>query len=511
MSTQSISLSALLLGAQLISASSILFSGGTVIAFDPDTSGLDVIRNGSVLVTDDRIAAVFPGSGSSSVDIPSDTEEVDITDKIITTGFVDTHRHLWQTAMKTLPSNTTLLEYVNNWGEFATAGFFEPDDVYLGQLMGIYESINAGTTTILDHAHHTHSDETAEAGLEASIHSGARVFWNYAIRDVANYTIAQQLANFRDIATRKSWAGTPTSLGIAFDGFGPDPNVTVANAVIVLAKEFNVSSLTTHAVGGVYRAFGNTPEHLDALGHLDLGSTHNIPIVFSHGSDMTPLGASLLRRHGHFASVTPESEMHYGHTHPRSHLFLDHAALGVDTHCTFSADMLTQARLWLQATRRLQYEHVVARWRVPANSPMSANQAFLLATRNGGLALRRPDVGVLAVGAKADLVVWDGSSPSMLGWNDPVAAVVLHASVADVEAVLVDGKWKKRGFRIVDDEYGDIKKRFLASKERVQRRLLARPYVPAGEEFGGIPVGYTFEIDVVAGEGTGYGEKELVI
>ena len=92
--------------------------------------------------------------------------------------------------------------------------------------------------------------------------------------------------------------------------------------------------------------------------------------------------------------------------------------------------------------------------KVPVNSPQSVVQAFLLATRHGGFALRRDDLGVISVGAKADIVVWNGNnSPALLGWNDPVAAVLLHASVGDIEHVIVDGKWKKKDFRLVVDDY----------------------------------------------------------
>jgi len=45
---------------------------------------------------------------------------------------------------------------------------------------------------------------------------------------------------------------------------------------------------------------------------------------------------------------------------------------------------------------------------------MSVEQAFLLATRHSGLSLRRDDLSVVAEGAKADLVFWDGTSPAML-------------------------------------------------------------------------------------------------
>ncbi|KAK4195598.1 putative hydrolase protein [Triangularia verruculosa] len=444
------------------SASTILFSGGTVIAFNRESNLLEVIRNGSVLVEDDRITSIYEGSvPPSSVSIPTDVEEVDITNKILTPGFIDTHRHGWQTAYKTLGSNTSLVDYFNRFGEFATAAEYPygKDEVYYSQLAGLYEALNAGVTTTLDHAHHTFSDETSEAGLEASIDSGARVFWAYAFHVLANYSLEEQFANYRDIASRASYDGSPTTLGVAYDSFGPNPNITVINTLLDLIRESNASVLTTHSVQGPF-GITNSPEDFQALSLFDkLPPT--TPVVFSHASFLSPVGAQLLRTHKHTISITPESEMHYGHTHPTSHLIQDFASLGVDTHFTFSTDILTQTRLWLQSVRRLLYSQVLDRWQVPVNNPMSANQAFLLATRNGGLSLRREDLGVIAPGAKADLVIWDGASPGMLGWRDPVAAVILHANVGDVEGVLVDGKWKKKDRRIVDEKYDEVRERFL--------------------------------------------------
>ena len=104
--------------------------------------------------------------------------------------------------------------------------------------------------------------------------------------------------------------------------------------------------------------------------------------------------------------------------------------------------------------------------RVAVNSPQSVAQAFLLATRHRGLALRRDDLGVISVGAKADIVVWNGNSPALLGWNDLVAAVLLHAIVGDIEYVIVNGKWKK-DFKLAVEDYPDIVERFLASVKRI--------------------------------------------
>jgi len=108
-------LSTLVAAPGLAAASSILFTGGTIIAFDNATESLQVIRGGSVLVTDDRITTV----SEAAISVSNDTEVVDITGKILAPGQINTHLHGWQTAFKTLGSNTSLVEYFNRYGEYA--------------------------------------------------------------------------------------------------------------------------------------------------------------------------------------------------------------------------------------------------------------------------------------------------------------------------------------------------------------------------------------------------------
>ncbi len=228
---------ALLLGSGA-SESSTLLSGGTIIAFDEASESLRVIRNGSLLVTGGAVAGLFSGAPPPGR-IPGGTETVDVTGKIISPGFVDTHKHGWQTAFKTVGSNTTLAEYVLRYSEYATPALVRPtaDDIYLGQLFGIYEALNSGTTTVLDHAHHTWSDATAEAGLRASIDSAARIFWAYAFHNVTDFvTVEEQLSHFRKLATEAPFKNTPTSLAIAYDAIGQiPPNRKELDAVMSLA------------------------------------------------------------------------------------------------------------------------------------------------------------------------------------------------------------------------------------------------------------------------------------
>ena len=60
--------------------------------------------------------------------------------------------------------------------------------------------------------------------------------------------------------------------------------------------------------------------------------------------------------------------------------------------------------------------------------------------------------GLMAAGAKADLVEVDTSLPALLGGNGLIAPMLLHAGVGDNEHVLVDGQSRKRDTRLKHPE-----------------------------------------------------------
>ncbi|KAM7190396.1 metal-dependent hydrolase [Rhypophila sp. PSN 637] len=173
---------------------------------------------------------------------------------------------------------------------------------------------------------------------------------------------------------------------------------------------------------------------------------------------------------------------------------------------TFSTDILTQASIFLQSTRLKLYSAVLDRFQVPSYSPMSVNQAFLLATHNGGLALNRTDLGVIDIGAKTNILIWNGRSPALLGWADPVAAVILHTSVGDIEGVLVDGGWVKKAGKLVIPGYEKVQDRFLVAAKKIQDKLRALPTpLQNGNFLTGYPYGDVLRVDALRGEGDGYG------
>lgn len=428
------------------------------------------------MVKDDRIAGIYDADTPVPSDLLDNAEIVDAKGKIISPGFIDTHRHGWQTAFRSIAGNTTLPEYFFRYGQYAALGAFTADDVYAGQLAGLYECLNAGVTTTLDHAHHCWDAATSKAGLDASIDSGLRVYWCYTFHDLTNgFDHAQQLQVAEQLRTDARLEKSPAAFGVAYDGWNMSPAETVQSVVEFITTK-NVPVLTTHSLGGPW-VIDNGPTVLEKNKVLNTP----VPVVISHASFMSEKDVELLRSSNQYVSITPESEMHYGHDNEHSHEIMDQCCLGVDTHFTFSTDIVTQARIWLQATRRALYREKLATNAIGSPNPFDVEQAFYLATVAGGLALRRSDLGVIKVGAKADLVVFDGDSPNMLGFVDPVAAILLHSNVGDVRHVLVDGQWRKKDGALqpaanTGAGWADsIKPKFLESARGIQAQWAARP------------------------------------
>ena len=89
-------------------------------------------------------------------------------------------------------------------------------------------------------------------------------------------------------------------------------------------------------------------------------------------------------------------------------------------------------------------------------------------------------------------MVFDGHSPGMAGYEDPVAAVVLHANVGDIQHVIVDGEFKKRDSKLVGVDWDRIRDTYVASARRLREIFSAMVFPPLeGNYDKGIPFGTT--------------------
>ena len=136
----------------------LVFRNATVLTMD---DGHRILAGADVLVTGERIAAVGP-----NLQVPDGTAEIDATGGIVMPGMVDTHRHMWQTAMRGYGADWTLTQYFVYY-YLAWGKIFRPQDVYAGNLLSAIEAIDAGVTTSVDWSHGLQTIEHGEAAADA--------------------------------------------------------------------------------------------------------------------------------------------------------------------------------------------------------------------------------------------------------------------------------------------------------------------------------------------------------
>ena len=181
----------------------LLLKGGTVIDTFPEVV---VRRETDVLIEDGRIAAVGPG-------LEADAEVIDAASRIVLPGFVDTHRHLWQTALRGVAVDAGLGTYF----ERVLGGFgsrFRPEDVAAGNLAGALECLDAGITTVQDYSHVQRSPEHADAALDALERSGIRAVFGYGPSPLSGGAV--DAGEMRRVMARRS-----ERLGLAVAAIGP--------------------------------------------------------------------------------------------------------------------------------------------------------------------------------------------------------------------------------------------------------------------------------------------------
>src|SRR5262249_46097827 len=157
-----------------------LIRGGSVLSMDPSVGDF---AQADVLVQGKRIVAVGPNLHAG------DARVIDARGRIVMPGFVDTHHHQFETALRgflsngilindgsnTLSSNPTYFEYIL----LTFAPVYRPDDVYISELFGGLAQLDAGVTTVHDVSQIHHSPQHSDAAIQALFDTGRRAAFGY--------------------------------------------------------------------------------------------------------------------------------------------------------------------------------------------------------------------------------------------------------------------------------------------------------------------------------------------
>jgi 5-methylthioadenosine/S-adenosylhomocysteine deaminase len=144
--------------ADLTAGRPVVFRNATVLTMD-DSHHL--WHGADVLIEGEMIAAIGPG-----LQVPEGTAEIEASGGIVMPGMIDTHRHMWQTAMRGYGADWTLTQYFV-WNYLQWGKSFRPQDIYAGNLLSAIEAIDAGVTTTVDWSHGLQTVEHADAAVDA--------------------------------------------------------------------------------------------------------------------------------------------------------------------------------------------------------------------------------------------------------------------------------------------------------------------------------------------------------
>jgi 5-methylthioadenosine/S-adenosylhomocysteine deaminase len=439
--------------------------GGTVLSMDRDIGDLP---RGDVLIEDGVIVAVEPIIGA-------DAEIIDAEGCIVIPGFVDTHRHTWQAAIRGCAVDSTLDDYfVEVLDTYAPV--YEPDDVYVSNRAGALECLNAGITTVVDWSHINNTPEHADAAIRGLQEAGIRAQYAYggAHTSLSDYLVESRIAMPADDARRVRdtyFSSDDGLLTMALAARGPG---FCSDEVVIaewrLARELGIS-ITMHIAMGRLAGRWAMVKQLDALGLLGPDITYIHCCYFSEEEWRRVADT------GGTVSVAPQVEVQMGHGHPPIMKAMEYGlrpALSTDVMTTAPGDMFTQIRSAFGAERQRVLSEA---WQANTDPPadlLTARDMLEIATINGayvaGLETR---TGSLVPGKRADVVLLDARAINMVPVVDPVAAVTLCADVSNVDTVLVDGVVRKRNGKLLADTE-TVRRQIEGAHDRLTKRAEAR-------------------------------------
>ncbi len=431
-----------------------------------------VIEHGWVYAVDDRIVEVGAGDvprGRLRADVVVDGAEM-----AVMPGMVNGHTHLFQTFFRGLGDDKSLLDWLRDY-IWPTASVMTAEEVGVAATVGLIENLRSGATSVIDHQY-IHADAaTDDAVCTAADRLGVRFL---LARGWADRNYEPRLAETADqIATRTAavagrWHG--------YDG----GRIRVETAPLI---PWGCSDETMRAVvaaaandggggggGGLHVHCAETATEVE-MSLSERGMRH-VPWLDSVGAlgPATQLAHSvwldddeltLIAERGATVVHCPVSNMYLASGVPRIPEMLRRGitvALASDGPGSNNRQDMFEA---MKSTVLLQKVHHL--------DPviLLPEDALRMATRGGASAFGQVgEIGEIAEGHKADLVVVDLDSPFIAPVHRVASALVFNATPRDVHTVVVDGRVVIRERRLlVADE-----RAVLAEARHLCRELFAR-------------------------------------
>src|SRR6195256_818517 len=452
--------------------------GGHVMSMDPKIGDF---ANADVLVEGKKIVAV----GNNLV--ADGAAEIDARGRIVMPGFIDTHHHQFETALRSFLANGLLIND-GSGSPSANPTYFEyilltfapkyrPEDVYISELFGGLAQLDDGVTTVHDVSQIHHSPEHSDAAIKALLDTGRRAALGYF--ESAGGVAGNQYPGDA-VRIKKQWFSSSNQLVHMIMGgevYLGEPTYTQAWQI---GRQLGLQ-IAAH----ILSPFGIRPI-LDDLAAGTGGTGNNIGLgpdnLFIHMTGMSDFGWQKVKEKGVQVSIAFPIEMNMRHGMPpilKMQSLGMEPSLSVDVECTMTADFFTQMRVAMNLQRALVNQMILEQgnfyppnqWPKPApgTPPLLVTRDVLrYATMNGAKALRLDNkVGSLTPGKEADIILLDATALNVAPLNQVPGAVVSLMDRTNVETVIVAGKVRKWKGKLVNVNVDKLRKDLEASRDYI--------------------------------------------
>jgi 5-methylthioadenosine/S-adenosylhomocysteine deaminase len=503
-----------------------------------------VIRGGAVMTMDggEWPVADVVVEGKKIVDVGPNAgagfsgQAIDATDRIVMPGFIDTHHHQFETALRSFLADGVLIldNDTNPEGAFAyytsiLLGFapvYRPEDVYISELFGGLSQLDDGVTTVHDVSQIHHSPAHSDAAVKALFDTGRRAAFGYfegagegVVVNTPGYAYPQDATRLKT----KFFSSSDQLVHMIMGGevyLGDTTTVASWTLGRQLGLQIAAHILSPFGIAPIFNRLAVPPPVSDPFKAIPPSPGFNIPIgpdnLFIHMTGMSDTGWAAVKNTGAQVSLAVPIEMNMRHGMPpilRMQNLGIEPSLSVDVEVTLTADFFTQMRSMMNQQRMLVNQITLdggagstnglpnpLDWGInsspPANqwpnypngtipAPLTTRDVLRFATINGAKALGLGGkTGSLTVGKEADIIILDPTRINVAPLNQVPGAVVSLMDRTNVETVIVAGKIRKWKGQLLDNSTGapmnlrGLRAQLEASRDYLFQHYINNPFGP---------------------------------
>ncbi len=447
-----------------------LVKNAIIVSMDPKIGDLN---GGDILIDGEKIVEVGRNISADNATV------VDGSGHIVIPGLVNAHIHTWEFALRGIGGNWVgSRDYHANMHQ-GMATCYNARDVYLANLMGSLNQIHHGATTVMDWCHIVKDAEMTDAAIDGLDESGIRAMFARGTvkppikKDAVPYfKIPYPRAEIERLRKGR-FASDDGRLSLAMAILGPDwGEYDVAVHDIRLARELGLIN-SAHSYGRKGKRVVEDGYPRLAKDGL-LGPDHNI----AHGNCFDEDELKIVLDAGCTITATCLTEM-LNYEQPamigRMAKFGAMPSIGSDCDPYFNSSMLWVMRHAFQHQRELDNRSLYAlgKWPAATQHSTQTHDALYWATMGGATALKLDHkIGSITPGKQADLTFFNTGGMNLFSsmpGGDPAHAIVLYAEAADIDHVMIAGRFAKRDGKLVfpADKLAKLRDEVLASRERL--------------------------------------------